>query len=394
MISQMMRGPHKPVTADSKRDRASFITPHLPIDRSRSKRAGMFGPGSCVRDREWNDVRRGDLVNRAQLPSGVATGIGSLPHRDAAAAAAFVLATLELPAIPTLPKRSPAEGMIPQALVGLAGITVGQYGSIAFDAASFDPEAPVITDLQHDAFAGWRAFLAAAAGRRAAVKWQFVGPVTLGLALVRAGLASDVAFEVSVRAVRCRVRQLADHVAAALPGCRQVVFIDEPKLDEMMGVGFPIAPDTAVDMVSAALAAIEPLCVTGLHVCATADIASLVAIGPDVLSVPVDIRLLESAGYLARFLGDGGTIAWGAVSTEGPVAMSAERPWRKLSELWCELVQRGADPTQLRQQSIITPECGLGTHTPAVAERVHRLAADISERVRDQATATRISLGA
>jgi hypothetical protein len=29
-----------------------------------------------------------------------------------------------------------------------------------------------------------------------------------------------------------------------------------------------------------------------------------------------------------------------------------------------------------------------------VAERVHRLLADISERVRDQATATRFSLGA
>ena len=58
-------------------------------------------------------------MNRAQLPSGIATGIGSLPHRDAAAAAKFSLTTLELPAIPTLPKRSPAEGMIPQALVGL-----------------------------------------------------------------------------------------------------------------------------------------------------------------------------------------------------------------------------------------------------------------------------------
>ena len=174
-------------------------------------------------------------MNRAQLPSGIATGIGSLPHRDATAAAKFALTTLELPAIPTLPKRSPAEGMIPQALVGLAGITVGQYGSIAFDAASFDPDAPVVTDLQHDAFAGWRAFLAAAEGRKAPVKWQFVGPVTLGLALVRAGLTSELAFEVSVRAVRCRVRQLVDHVAAVLPGCRQVVFIDEPKLDELMG---------------------------------------------------------------------------------------------------------------------------------------------------------------
>lgn len=300
----------------------------------------------------------------------------------------------ELPAIPTLPKRSPAESMIPQGLVGLAGITVGQYGSIAVDTERFDPGAPVVTDLQHDAFAGWRAFLAAADGRRGPVKWQFVGPVTLGLALVRAGVDSDVAFDVSVRAVRCRVQQLVAQVAAALPGCRQVVFIDEPMLDGMMAAKFPIAPDTAVDLVSAALAAIETIAVTGLHVCATADIASLVAIGPDVLSVPADLRLLDSAGYLGRFLDDGGTIAWGAVPTEGPIATSAERPWRQLVDLWCELVQRGVDPVRLRTQSIITPECGLGTHTPAVAERVLRLVSEIGARVRDQAAATRFSLGA
>jgi methionine synthase II (cobalamin-independent) len=333
-------------------------------------------------------------VNRAQLPSGIATGIGSLPHRDAGAAAAFALSTMALPAIPTLPKRSPAEGMIQQALVGLAGITVGQYGSIAFDAQQVDPLAPIVTDINHDAFGGWRAFLAAAAGHTQLVKWQFVGPVTLGLALTRAGLQSDVAFEVAVRAVRCRVRQLVDHVAAALPGCRQVVFIDEPTLDELMLARFPIPPDAAVDLVSAALAAVEPVAVSGLHVCATADIASLVAMGPDVLSVPVDQRLLESAGYLARFLDDGGTVAWGAVPTEGPIATSSDRPWRRLSDLWCDLVKCGADPARLRQQSMVTPECGLGTHTPAVAERVHRLVTEISQRVRDQAAATRFSLGA
>ena len=62
--------------------------------------------------------------------------------------------------------------------------------------------------------------------------------------------------------------------------------------------------------------------------------------------------------------------------------------------LWCELVQRGADPTLLRQQAIITPECGLASHTPAVAERVHRFAAEVGRRVRDQATASRWVLGA
>ena len=74
--------------------------------------------------------------------------------------------------------------------------------------------------------------------------------------------------------------------------------------------------------------------------------------------------------------------------------MSAERPWRNLSQLWCELVQRGVDPVMLREQAIITPECGLSSHTPAVAARVHRLAAEVGRRARDQAQASKWVLGA
>ena len=299
-------------------------------------------------------------MNRAQLPSGIATGIGSLPHRDAAAAAEFALTTLELPAIPTLPKRSPAEGMMPQALVGLAGITVGQYGSIA-STGEFRPRRSCRDDLQHDAIRRWRAFLAAQQPQ-GPVKWQFVGPVTLGLALVRAGLASDVAFEVSVRAVRCRVRQLVDHVATVLPGCRQVVFIDEPKLDELMGAKFPIAPDTAVDLVSAALAAIEPVAVTGLHVCATADIASLVSIGPDVLSVPRHAAALippVSRQILERWLAR----SRGASVDRRPDRDDSRASVAQTQRVVVRAGARGADPPQLRQQSIITLSAVSNSHS-------------------------------
>jgi len=95
-----------------------------------------------------------------------------------------------------------------------------------------------------------------------------------------------------------------------------------------------------------------------------------------------------------RFLEHGGVIAWGVVPTAGPITTSVERPWRQLSALWCELVQRGADPALLRQQAIITPECGLAAHSQAVAERVHRIAAEVGARVRDQAAASRWVLGA
>lgn len=335
-------------------------------------------------------------MQRAQLPSGIATGIGGLPHRDAAEAALFVLQHMELPAIPTLPRRSPAEGSIAQAMVGMQGITVGQYGSIAVDANMVDPLAPIVTDLGHDAFVGFRTFLELAHEQQYAgpVKWQFVGPVSFGLALMRAGVPMSAAFESAVRCVRARLQHLLDAVSVALPLSRQLVFIEEPALVDLMQPGFPIAPDTAIDLVSGALAMVEGSAVSGLHVCGLSDIPSQLAAGPAILSLPVLPEIADSAGYLMRFMEQGGYIAWGVVPTAGPILTSAERPWRQLCALWCELVQRGADPTLLREQAIITPQCGLAAHTPAVAERVHAFAAEVGRRVRDQATASRWVLGA
>jgi methionine synthase II (cobalamin-independent) len=319
-----------------------------------------------------------------------------LPQRDAAEAARFSLATLGLPIIPTLPKRSPAEGMVAQALVGLSGVTVGQYGSIAIDVDAIDPEAPVVVDIGHDAFGGFRAFLdvAEAAGYAGPVKWQFVGPLTLGLALQRGGVDSEVAFEVAVRAVRAQLQQLSSLVAAQLPHSKQVVFIDEPSLDTMLHPTFPLAPDTSIDLISSALAAVEPQALVGLHVCANGDLPSLLAVGPSVLSLPVNDSLGDSAGYIVRFLEQGGIIAWGVMPTDGPIATSVERPWKALNKVWCTLVQRGVDPVLLRQQSMVTPTCGLGAHSPSVAERVHRLTTELGKRVRDQAEASRFVLGA
>jgi hypothetical protein len=58
------------------------------------------------------------------------------------------------------------------------------------------------------------------------------------------------------------------------------------------------------------------------------------------------------------------------------------------------MVEVGADPRMLRRQCIITPQCGLSAHSPSVAHRVHRITAEISQRVRDQANAAGFVLGA
>lgn len=330
---------------------------------------------------------------------GTATGIGELPHLDADHAAMFALHSLELPCIPRLPRRSPAEGGIAQAMVGLCGITIGQYGSVAVHASDIDPSAPLFTRLDDDPFVGFRTFLDAAPrelGREYEgwVSWQFVGPVTLGLALLRAGVGVQEAFDTAARAVSARLQHLLGAVAASLPRCRQMVFVEEPGFRKLNESWFPIAPETAIDLVSGALATVEAAALAGLHCCAADDIHSQLATGPAVLSLPVSSEVADSAGHLANFLDVGGLIAWGVVSTTGPIATSVERPWRQLCTLWCELVQRGVDPVRLRTQAMVTPQCGLSSHSPAVAKRVHALVAEVGNRVRDQAQASRWVLGA
>ena len=332
---------------------------------------------------------------RVYVPAGVATGVGSLPHTDAAAAADFVLRHQpDLPAIPSLPMRSPAERILAHGLVGVGGVTIDEAGDVALDVDRLDPLAAVRLDRDHDAFGGLRAFLSAAAGREGPVKWQVVGPVTLGLALTRRGAPAALAFDVAVRAVREHLRAVRQWVADALPSCPQVVVIDEPGFSNVMEPGFPIPPDTAIDLASGALAAIEHHAAMGVHCCAEGDWAAIAATGPSLLSVPAEPVLLEVAGQLSAFLESGGWIAWGAVPTDRPVGTASDRYWRDLSALWCSLVQLGCDPVLLRTQAIITPACGLALHDEAQAALVLRLTNEIAERVHGQAVATRLTIGA
>lgn len=331
---------------------------------------------------------------------GASMGVGSLPHRDAAAAAEFAWTRTTIPTMPTLPRRSPSESMIAQALAGIDGVTFGQYGGINVDVTALQPECTVRTDITDDAFVGYRTFLDAAGDRRSTtvVKWQFVGPVTLGLALIRSGVAADVAFDLALRAVRSHVKQMENIVHDALPHARQIIVIDEPSHAEAFDGDYALAPDMVVDLMSGALASISRHNVSGLHSCADADFGALFATGASLLSIPVPTgtafeSMVSHASRISEHLEVGGVIAWGAVRTDGPVPASIERPWKVLAELWCQLVSNGVDAVALRRQSVITPVCGLGLHSEDVADRVMTILGDLTGKIADQALASRLTLG-
>lgn len=336
---------------------------------------------------------------------GASFGIGSLPHRSVPAALDFAWSSTAIPTIPTLPRRSPAETMVPQALVGITGVSVGQYGGIAVDLTALDVEAPVDTDLSSDAFGGFAAFLESFAARAddstTHVKWQFVGPVTLALALERAGVTLDVALPLALRAVRGHVTSLQRAVRDTCGEITQIIVLDEPSLAESLEQGSCVDGVDIVDAVSGALAAVQSGNVAGVHSCARTDWGALLATGAQLLSVPVPSQgdkgaqatMVDAASRIADHLEHGGRIAWGSVRTDGPVAASVERPWKNLMESMCDLVRAGVDPLALRKKCFVTPECGLASHSESHAARVMAITSEVGERVRQQSTASRLTLG-
>jgi hypothetical protein len=337
------------------------------------------------------------LNDQAFLRAGGVTSIGSLPHRDADAACEFVLKhSPGLPAAPQLPRRSALENMVAQAARGIPGVTVDRDGKVRVDRDALDPEAPITPMFDGAGHGGLLAFLSHAAGRTEPVKIQMTGPITLGCALVSAGVDAEIAFPIAASAVRAQGKALLELVHHRLPDAPVVAFLDEPGLvDVGEGRRVPLAPDATIDLLSTGLAALEGVAVTGVHCCGPTDLRLVAAAGPDIIAIPAEDEIvLPAANLLTSHLERGGWVAWGAIPTSKPLGTDADRLWRKLSLVWCDLVQAGADPVLIRAQALVTPACGLAGHGVSQAARALRMTKTLSDRVADQAAATRLSVGA
>jgi hypothetical protein len=327
--------------------------------------------------------------------SGIATAIGSLPHRDAIAAAALVLRCLpELPAAPELPIRTPLEGVVAQWARAIAGIEVRPDGSLA-QLSELDARTEVDPTFDADAHGGLLAFLDVAAAQPAPprrVKVQCAGPLTLGMALIEIGVEPDVAFAVGARAARAWAIALEELVTARLPRAALVLCFDEPALVRWRAGTAPLDRETATDLLSSALAA--PACLTAVHVCGRGDLRLALDAGPRLVHFDIDMLDLDDAVSLSRFLEGGGWVMWGAIPTHRPVGEHAAPLWKALLDVWCELTRRGCDPTRLRSQALVAPACGLAGHGVSQAERAMLLAREIGGRVHDHGAATKLAIGA
>lgn len=336
---------------------------------------------------------------------GATFAIGSLPHRDINEAIECAWRATEIPTIPSLPRRSPAESMVAQALVGIEGVSVGQYGGIGVDISQLDVDHFITTDITSDAYGSFAAFLDSFhehnTSRVDTVKWQFIGPVTLGTALLRVGLEPQIAFPLALQAVRSHVEALELEVTRVCGDITQIIMLDEPSLEEAWEHGFPISSEEVIDLISGALAVVTPNNVGGVHCCARTNWAALLATGAQIISIPVPSTASEeemdamvaAASRISDHMEHGGQIAWGAVRTDGPIGGSAERATKILVDCMCALVRAGVDPEKLRAMSYITPACGLGTHSDAIADAVFDTVRNVARKMGEKATASRLTHG-
>jgi hypothetical protein len=337
----------------------------------------------------------GEPLLGGAIGSGTATAIGSLPHRDAHAAAALTLRCLpELPAAPQLPLRSKREGVVAQWAGAAPGVSVHDDGMIELTRA-VDPHGALQPQFDIESHAGLLTFLEVAAGQPKPpkhVKAQVAGPLTLGVAFLNAGMNADVAFALGARLARAWTAAIAELVSERLPGATLVCFLDEPALVCWRGADGPIDREIATDLLSTALAACDG--VSGVHVCGPGDLRLALDAGPQVVHFDVGALDIDDASAISRFLDGGGWIAWGAIPTHRPVGEQPQPLWKALLDAWCELTRRGCDPVQLRAQALVAPACGLAGHGESQAERAMLLAREIGNRVHDHAAATKLAVGA
>jgi methionine synthase II (cobalamin-independent) len=336
----------------------------------------------------------------------IATGIGSFPHTDVKEAIHVVLQYFpQIPFWPQFPKRSFGEGMVAQFSGGFPSIRLDEKGQkIWIDTLEgFDREVERFYqwvekedtepfNISEDFAKGLHLLkdLASEEYRKEMkyVKGQVTGPVTFGLSLTdqekRPIFYDPTLREILVRHLSSKARWLEKRFNAWFPGVKTILFFDEPSLSSFGSAFSGLNREEVIDSLNECFHAVEGL--KGVHCCGNTDWSLL-------LNADLDILSFDAYGYLETlslypkelraFLERGGILAWGIVPTsEAILKEDAQSLVRRFKEGVEILSKKGIDPILL-QRAILTPSCGTASLPIPLAEKVCRVTAEVSERLRE-----------
>jgi len=336
----------------------------------------------------------------------VPTSIGSLPFRDAAEACALVLDLFpEIPAWPQLPAAGFEESMYAQFCDGMPLLRFDTSGDIF---AELEPFYARVLDGDVGHFAvprerasGLYALIEGIAERRPAglrgIKGQVTGPLSFGLLVTdenrRPILYHEEVHDAVVKTLALKARWQTERLreAAAAAGApadaATIVFVDEPYLASFGSAYITLDRNRAIASLDEVFDAIHGAGgLAGVHCCGNTDWSMLMATRVDILNFDAYGYLPGMTLYpaeLTAFLGRGGALAWGIVpcSAAAEEATAADLA-RRFREGVDALARKGADRERLLAAAIVTPACGVGSLSDALARRVLHLCRETADLLR------------
>ncbi len=328
-------------------------------------------------------------------PTGVATGIGSLPGEDSRTAAAQVIDLLpELPHIPELPDRGPWAQMAGRALGVLVDLPA-EWDGRAWRTTSRDgrdvrrARSLLAEDL--DAVEDrWQGYIGPA-------KLQMCGPLTLAAQLeLRGGTAvvadasarADVAVSLA-EGLAGHVRELSQRV----PGAEWVVQIDEPAATAVTTGVIPRASGwgtisaltqrEAGELLTTVVDRLRSLGVPmSVHSCANEPdwplMTSCFGQTPAAISVDLDaIDLEQATPIMEAWLDEGGSL-WLGIDPLADAGTGHDLAIARLETLRSAV---GLDAERFAQAIVVTPRCGL-TGAPDVVAASYAGVRQLMRRLR------------
>jgi methionine synthase II (cobalamin-independent) len=332
-----------------------------------------------------------------------ATGIVSLPFKDAAKACRFVFDNFkDIPFWPQLPKKSYREQMYCQFSEGMPGIIIDEKAkAIYLDSKKAvveieeayqkfldqDTEYFKISETFAEGLYRFRDGFKDNVKKAVFVKGHITGPVSFALSVTdenKKALVYDKGlFDVITKVLCMKAKWQVRFLKNLNKGV--IIFIDEPYLVSI-GSGFiNVSSDNIVKALDEVKNSIkEEGALSGIHCCGNTDWSLLLKRGIDIINFDAYNFMKEFSLYaddIKEFLKNNGTIAWGIVpSSEAINEESAAVLTGKLSNGIRLLSDKGVNTKNI--SSVVTPSCGLGTLEEETAKKILTLTDRVSRGMR------------
>lgn len=339
---------------------------------------------------------------------GLATGIGSLPYKDANSALDLIFKYCpEIPFWPQLPKRDGREGMIAQFSEHLPCLEIKE-GRVVFNPINRERELELFYEriiaedfeyfkISRDFALGLYGFCQRleALEPQAFKSIQFIkchvtGPFTFAASIndeTGAPLLHDAIFTQSVlKAIIMKALWQINLLKKF--GKKIIIFFDEPYLGCFGSAYTPINKVDVVSGLSELTAAVKIGDVfTGVHCCGNTD-----------WSIFTDVRTLDIINFdafaffdrlalygedLISFFKRAGALCWGIVPTnESNFSGIPDVLFEKIKQSINVLVNKGLNKELVTNNLLISPACGLGTLSVEKSEKIFKILSETASFIR------------